>query len=252
MPAKIIAIALHKGGVGKTVTAMALAAGLARSGKKTLLVDLDPQGHSSLGLNAEPEPQEPTIRDFFESRRTLREVIKETEVPGLFVAPSNLRLAQATHGLYARPKREEILKKGLKELDGEFDFIVVDCPPSLGPLVEMGVGAADLIVVPSLMEARATDALQDLLELVTIIKGDGFTNWRILLTKVDQRKTITNQAVMTALEPWAGKLFRTQIPQCETLNQAQIARQDIYRYDPKGRGALAYQALIEELAQGVI
>ena len=122
-------------------------------------------------------------------------------------------------------------------------------PPSLGVLTEAGISAADLIIIPCQMEARAADGLVDLLEVIGIIKGEDFTNWRILLTKVDSRKSTTNQAVMAALEPWADKIFRTAIPQSEPLNQAQIERTDIFSFDPRSKGALAYEAFTRELLE---
>jgi chromosome partitioning protein len=249
MPTKTIAIALHKGGVGKTVTAMAVAAGLARAGKRTLLVDLDPQGHCSLGLGVDVGPEDPTLRDFFaaDPPRPLREILRPTHLPTLFVAPSNIRLARVAQALYARTRREEILRRGLEPLKDDFDYVVLDCPPSLGALVETAIAAADFIVIPSLMEARAADALQDLLDLVGLIKGEGFDAWRILPTRLDNRKTATNEAVMEALEPWRAKMFHTRIPQSEALNQAQMARTDIFTFDPKSKGALAYEELVREI-----
>jgi chromosome partitioning protein len=146
-----------------------------------------------------------------------------------------------------RPKREELLKRGLAQVQDEYDFILIDLPPSLGVLTEGGVAAADLVIIPCQMEARATDGLVDLLDVIGIIKGEEFQNWRILLTRVDSRKSTTNQAVMAALEPWADKIFQTSIPQSEPLNQAQIERTDIFSFDPRSKGALAYEALTQEI-----
>jgi chromosome partitioning protein len=247
--AKIIAIATHKGGTGKTVTAIALGAGLARAGKRILLVDLDPQGHCSLGLGVELNDSELTLRDFFSepSAFPLKKIIKQTHLQNLFIAPATIRLAPVSQSLYMRTKREEILKKGLAPIQGDYDFILIDCPPTLGVLTEAGIEASDLIIVPCRMDARAADGLVDLLDVIFTLKGEAFDNYRILITQYDSRKSVTNEAVMTQLAPWKDKFFKTFIPQSEQLNQAQMERTDVFTFDPKGRGALAYQELAKEI-----
>ncbi len=248
MPAHTIAIATHKGGTGKTVTAMALGAALGRAGRKCLLVDLDPQGHATLGLGVDLADGEPTIRELFnEPPVSMSRLIRETHVPGLHLVPANIRLARIAQALYMRPRREELLKRGLYPLLSQYTHIVIDCPPSLGVLTETAIAAADLIIIPCQMEARAADGLVDLLEIISIIKGETFDDWRILLTKVDGRKTTTNQAVMAALAPWEQKMFKTMIPQSEPLNQTQIERTDIFSFEPKSKGALAYKTFTKEI-----
>jgi chromosome partitioning protein len=248
MPATILSVATHKGGTGKTVTAMALGAALARANRSTLLVDLDPQGHCTLGLGVELEETDLTLRDYFaEPFQVMRRILRATHMPGLDILPSNIRLARVAQALYMRPKREELLRRGLAPLLAQYDYMVIDCPPSLGVLTETGIAAADLIVIPCQMEARAADGLVDLLEVVTIIKGDAFQDWRILLTKVDTRKSVTNEAVLAALSQWRDKIFKTSIPQSEPLNQAQIERTDIFSFDSRSKGALAYEALTQEI-----
>jgi len=248
MRAKTITIATHKGGTGKTVTAMALGAGLARTKKKTLLVDLDPQAHSTIGLGLDLANGDPTLREVFsEPAASVAKTIRGTHLEFLHVAPSHIRLERVAQSLYARPKREELLKRALRDVLDRYDFLVIDCPPSLGVLTETGIAAADLVLIPSQMEARAADGIVDLLELIAVLKGDGWNEWRILLTKVDSRKTVTNEAVMAALSRWQDKILETAIPQSEPLNQAQIARTDIFTYEPESKGALAYQALTEEI-----
>jgi len=230
------------------VTAMALGAAIARASQRCLLVDLDPQGHSTLGLGVELDDTTPTLREFFhEPPLPLSRLIRETHVTGFHIVPSNIRLARVAQALYMRPKREELLKRGLHTLHEQYAFVVMDCPPSLSALSEAAIAAADLIVIPCQMEARAADGLVDLLEIISLIKGEEFDDWRILLTRVDNRKTTTNQAVMASLAPWEKKIFKTTIPQSESLNQAQIARTDIYNFEPKSRGALAYKAFAMEI-----
>jgi chromosome partitioning protein len=248
MPPKTIAIATHKGGTGKTVTSMSLAAALANAGKQTLLIDLDPQGHSTLGLGVEVHEKDPTLRELFaEPPVAISRIIRPTHLSGLSIVPSNIGLERVAQFMYMRPKREEILRRALQPVANEFDFVVIDCPPSLGVLTETGLAAADFVIVPCQMEARAADGLVDLLEVVAILKGQDFSNWGILLTKVDSRKSVTNQAVQAALSPWQDKIFKTTIPQAEPLNQAQIERTDIFTFEPKGKAALAYEAFTQEL-----
>lgn len=245
---RVVTVAAHKGGVGKTVTAMALASAYARTGAPTLLVDLDPQGHSTLGLGVDLDDRALTVRDAFidppvESARA----IVGCMVPQLSVLPATIALERVTQWLYMRPRRETVLETALRPLRSVFRWVVVDCPPSLGALTEAGVHAADLVVVPCRMEARASDGLVDLLELVTLIKGEGFDAWRILQTQIDRRKSTTNAAVEAALAPWASHRLEATIPQSEPLNQAQIARVDVFSFDPKCSGAIAYQALSVEI-----
>lgn len=247
--ASIIAIATHKGGTGKTVTTLSLGAGFARAGKKTLLVDLDPQGHCSLGLGIELGGGDLTLRDFFSEPTAfpLRRVVRPTHLEHLFIVPSTIRLAPVGQSLYMRTKREEILRKGLIPLHKEYEFILIDCPPTLGVLTESGVEAANLIIIPCQMEARAADGLVDLLDLITALKGEEFNNYRILITKYDARKTVTNDVVMTQLAQWKEQFLQTMIPLNEPLNQAQMERTDIFTFDPKGKGAFAYESLAKEL-----
>ena len=251
MHAHTLAICAHKGGVGKTVTAMALAASFARVGKKVLLVDLDPQGHSTLGLGVDLVDDEPTLRDAFLDRPLpLEQILRPTGTSGLDIVPSNIRLERVAQMLYTRPKREELLNRALEPLRGHYDFVVLDCPPSLGPLTEGAIGAADLVIIPTLMEGRAADSIVDLLEVVALIRGDTFNNYRILLTRFDTRKSLTNEAVQAALVDWQGHMFATRVPQSEPLNQAQIARTDIFSFNANSKGAMAYEALAQEILNG--
>jgi chromosome partitioning protein len=244
----VIAVCTHKGGTGKTVTALTIAAGFASAGQRVLLVDLDPQAHSTVGVGV--EAVEPTLRDFFERHPSipLADVIRHAPSrDGLDVAPSDLRLAWTAEGLAGRPKKEDLLRRALRQVNANYDIVVIDTPPSLGVMTQNAVTASNLILIPTVPEARAADAIADLLELVHLLKGEAFDAFRIVLTRFDSRKSRTNAAVLAALRPWERQLLRTVIPQSEPLNQAQMARQDVFRFDPGSVGAKAYQELINEI-----
>jgi len=157
-----IAIATHKGGTGKTVTAMAVSAAFARAGQTCLLVDLDPQGHSTLGLGVELAEGEPTLHACFsEPPLPLSRVIRATHLPGLDLAPANLRLARVAQALYMRPKREEVLRRTVAPLAGQYTYLVLDCPPSLGLLTLNALVAADAVLIPLHCEYFALEGLAD-------------------------------------------------------------------------------------------
>jgi chromosome partitioning protein len=244
-----IAIATHKGGTGKTVTAMGLAAAFARGGFSTLLVDLDPQGHSTLGLGVELQPDEPgTLRDLLlEPPAPIAQVVRPTGVRKLAIVPSDIRVERQAQALTARTRREFVLSKALARLVPAPEIVVIDCPPSLGALTENGIAAADWILVPCQMEARAGDGLVDLLELVAELKDAEFDRWRIVYTKYDVRKAATNRIIEGAFERYRAQTVQTRIPQSEPLNQAQIDRVDVFAFAPDSKGALAYAELAAEL-----
>jgi chromosome partitioning protein len=244
----IVCFSTHKGGTGKTTSSINLSAGLARAGKATLLVDMDPQGHSSLGLGIELAYEDANIADVLSDRRLpMEQIIRDTKVPSLFIAPSNLRLASEGEALYAKVKREERLERGLKPIIARYEWIVIDCPPALGVLTANAVGASDAIIVPCHMGARSLDGLGDLLSLVHILKGEEFTDWWILLTMVDARKSITTEIFQDLLKPYQARVLETSIAISEALNQAQIAGEDIFTFDGKSKGAQHYEALTKEL-----
>lgn len=241
-----IAIATHKGGTGKTVTAINLAAGLSRNGKNTLLIDLDPQGHSTLGLGVEAKLNELTVSDILLDGRVSLDGIVRKVSEKLFLIPSNIRLAKVAESLYSAVRREERLSLSLSQVNG-YDYMVIDCPPSLGTLTANALSLADFILVPCEMGARAADGLVDLLEILFLLKGCYFSSWRIVLTKFDSRKSITNEAVMESLKQYKDKILNTRIGIAESLNQAQIAGKDIFTYDSGGRGVEFYGDLTNEI-----
>jgi len=253
----VLAIAAHKGGVGKTTTAISLAAGLARiRGASVLLVDLDPQGHAAKGLDREVPWSQPVFnaehaaglsaRDLFlEPPAPLVSCERTTDVPGLTIVPSNIGLERVAQWLHARPRREGRLAERIQDVRG-YHWIVLDCPPSLGPLVENALCAAHFVIVPCRMEARAADGLVDLVDVLHMLRP-GFDRWRILRTQRDARASKTNEAIDAVLAEYSSRLLQTVIPKSEALNQSQIVRQDIFEYDKQSAGAVAYSMLCGEV-----
>jgi chromosome partitioning protein len=243
----IVCFATHKGGTGKTTSSINLAAGLARAGKSTLLIDLDPQGHSTLGMGVELDDDDINVADALSKRALpLADVIQTTATPGLDIAPSTLRLASVAESLSTMLKREERLARVLARTT-RYEWIVIDCPPMLGVLTANAVAASNLVLVPCPTGARALDGLEDLLDLVYVLKGERYPHWRVLLTMVDPRKTVTQEIFQEQLRPFERMVLTTKILTNEALNQSQMARRDVYTFDPRSRGAANYEALTKEL-----
>jgi chromosome partitioning protein len=244
----IVCFSTHKGGTGKTTSSINLAAGLARAGTSTLLIDLDPQSHSSIGVGVELTFDDSNIADVLGDRSLpLASIIRPTAIPNLAIAPSNLRLASVAEALYAKVKREELLARSMARLKSRYAWTVIDCPPALGVLTANAVGAADVIIVPCQTGARALDGMEDLLDIVHLLKGDEFKDWWILMTMIDPRKTVTREIFSELLKPYKANILRTKILTSEALNQAQMAKQDVFTFDPRSRGAQNYEALTREL-----
>jgi chromosome partitioning protein len=243
----IVCFATHKGGTGKTTSSINLAAGLARAGKSTLLIDLDPQGHSTLGMGVELDDDDINVADALSKRALpLADVIQTTATPGLDIAPSTLRLASVAESLSTMLKREERLAKVVASTT-RYEWIVIDCPPMLGVLTANAVAASNLALVPCPTGARALDGLEDLLDLVYVLKGERYPHWRVLLTMVDPRKTVTQEIFQEQLRPFERMVLTTKILTSEALNQSQMAKRDVYTFDPRSRGAANYEALTKEL-----
>ena len=250
---EILAIANQKGGVGKTTTAVNLAAGLARAGHPTLLIDLDPQAHATLGLGLDPDSLNGhTIGDLLLSQsNSIEEVLTETPIPGLQLAPAALSLSRADSLLHARLFREQRLQHCLEGIKG-FDYVLVDCQPTLGVLPVNAMVAADQFLIPTQPSGYALRGLGDLLEALHCIKrSPAVWDYRILLTMVMAQATVTNEMVQRALEPLREHLLTTRIARCEALNRAQTADQprDIVTYAKNSQAAKDYQQLTTEVKE---
>jgi chromosome partitioning protein len=200
------------------------------------------------GIGLEVAYDEPSMADVLGERPVpLESIIRETPTPGLWLVPSNLRLASVAESLVTKFRREDRLKKNLDRLTRQFQWVVIDCPPALGVLTANAVVAADAVVVPCQMGARALDGLGDLLDLLHVLKGEQFEQWHILMAMIDARITVTRDIFEEQLLPYRARVLETTIFRTEALNQAQIAKKPIFAFDPSSRGALNYTALTEEL-----
>ncbi|MFW6351828.1 MAG: ParA family protein [Bacteroidota bacterium] len=248
---KIISVINQKGGVGKTTTSINFACGLALEGYQVLLIDLDPQAHSTIGIGIDPGDYEYAVHDVLLKRKPIHEVILKAPVENVDLVPSHIRLDKAEQQLTPEMFRESKLHGAIQELD--YDFIVIDCRPTLGTLTINALYACDFIIVPSEMSRYALDGFSDLLDTIDTVKATTKLNKkdfiRLLLTKYDSRKTITNDWIMAQLDPFKELLFNTKIRQNEALNQSQIAQESIFVFKPQSSGAEDYTQLTEEFLE---
>jgi chromosome partitioning protein len=250
----IVAIINQKGGTGKTTTTLNLGAALAYQGYRSLIVDLDPQGHTSIGLGIEPDSINSSVADILlVPKKSIGEVAVPTYILGLDIAPAHIHLARAAEQVYTRVFREAILSNALKDVD--YDFVFIDCPPSLGVLTTNSLYACDFIIIPCQISRYSLDGLADLLTTVETVKNlsleDLFQEdqFRILLTMYDKRNSVTNEYILEQLQPYREKMFKTIIMKNEALNQAQIAQKAIFDYDSRCSGALDYSRLCLEFLE---
>jgi chromosome partitioning protein len=246
--AMIVCFAAHKGGTGKTTSSVNLAACLARTRKRTLLIDMDPQAHASMALGMTIGYEDPSTADLLSERPpALAKIVQPTALPSLSVVPSSLRLASVADALSATFRREDRLTKILAREAGSYTWVVIDCPPALGVLTANALTATDVAIIPCHMGAWSVDGLQDLLDLLLLLKGEHFDAWVILQTLVDTRKRVTQEIFQELLAPYATHILGTKIFVSEALNQSQMAKQDVFTFDPRSRGAHNYEALCREL-----
>ncbi|MBI4763231.1 MAG: ParA family protein [Deltaproteobacteria bacterium] len=249
MHKNIVAVINQKGGVGKTTTSINFAAGLARQDKKTLLIDLDPQAHSTIGLGIEPESFTASISDVLAKKKPMAEIILPAKTENLFIVPSHIRLDKIEQQLAPELFRETFLKRAIDSLDFDLDYIVIDCRPTLGTLTINALYAANFIIVPCEMGRYALDGFADLMETIEHVKNGILEKSdfiRILLTKYDSRNKISNDWVLQQLEPFKHLIFDTYIRRNEALNQSQMAQESIFSFKADSVGSQDYQQLINE------
>ena len=246
---KIIAIANQKGGVGKTTTAVNLSAALAEAGKKVLMADLDPQGNTTSGLGGRVNERN-SIYDAMMGRTSLQDCIQKTEIKKLRLVGSDIRLAGAEVELVSVNQREFYLKKLLGPVRNDYDFIFVDCPPSLSLLTLNALAAADTVLVPIQCEYYALEGVTSLMNTIQRVKRTFNPHLEIegiLLTMLDGRTNLGLQVVDQVKKHFRKSVFATMIPRNVRLGEAPSHGQPICLYDPKSTGALAYHSLAKEV-----
>jgi|GEM_PF-52152 len=250
---RIIAIANQKGGVGKTTTAVNLGASLAELGFRVLVVDLDPQGNATTGLGINGRNVQASVYDVIMNDSPVEDCVEPTSLKNLFVVPATIDLAGAEIELVPAFSRELKLRRALEEVRDEYDFMLIDCPPSLGLLTVNGLAAADDVIVPIQCEYYALEGLGQLLRNVALVR----TNLQpalevrgIILTMYDARTKLAGQVEREVREHFGPKVYRTVVPRTVRLSEAPSFGQPIIVFDSTSRGAIAYRELAKEVSRG--
>ncbi|GIN95860.1 sporulation initiation inhibitor protein Soj [Siminovitchia terrae] len=249
---KIISIANQKGGVGKTTTSINLGACLAYIGKKVLIVDIDPQGNATSGAGIDKGDVNECVYDVLVDDTDIKKVIQETTVENLSVVPSTIQLAGAEIELVPTISREVRLKRALDEVRDQFDFILIDCPPSLGLLTINALTASDSVLIPVQCEYYALEGLSQLLNTVRIVQkhlNQDLMIEGVLLTMLDARTNLGLQVIQEVKKYFQNKVYQTVIPRNIRLSEAPSHGQPIIIYDPRSRGAEVYLELAKEVAE---
>ena len=250
---KIIAVANQKVGVGKTTTAINLAAGLVEEGKRVLVVDLDPQGNASTGLGVDLDARDYTTYELLLEDIDLNDVIQETDLPGLCIIPATVDLSSADIELLSAEKRSFLLHDALRQTQMDafkFDFILIDCPPSLNLLTVNAMIAAHSVLVPLQSEFFALEGLSQLMLTVREVRQSGNKELRIegvVLTMYDRRNNLSQQVEHDARSNLGDLVFKTVIPRNVRVSEAPSFAMPVLSYDSQSKGAVAYRALATEI-----
>ncbi len=245
---KIIAIANQKGGVGKTTTAVTLSSLLAKKGKKVILIDADPQGNATSGVGVQ-QKTEKSIYQLLVEEVTIEETLIQTNINQLKVCPSNINLAGAEVELVSMISREQRLKEKLEGIKNEQDYIIIDCPPSLGLITLNAFTAADSVLIPIQCEYYALEGLGQLINTINLVKKHLNRDLEIegaLLTMYDARTNLSNQVVTEVEKYFGDKVYKTVIPRNVKLSEAPSYGMPITEYDARSKGAKSYEKFVKE------
>lgn len=251
---KMIAIGNQKGGVGKTTTTVNLGAALASLGKKVLIIDSDSQGNATSGLGIERGSVQSSLYEILVNEVPMKPVILHTSSEGLDIVPSNIQLAAAELELVGVKNRELRLKNAVAEIRDDYDYILVDCPPSLGQLAINAFTASDTILIPVQAEYYALEGLTQLLNTIRLVQRSYNRNFRIegvLITMLDARTNLGFEVVEEVKKYFQEKVYKTVIPRNIRLSEAPSFGQSVIEYDPRSRGAEMYLELAKEVINNV-
>lgn len=250
---RVLAIANQKGGVGKTTTAVNLGAGLAELGYRVLVVDLDPQGNATTGLGINAQSFDKSVYDVIMRDSPLEDCVEPTVLRNLFVCPSTIDLAGAEIELVAAFSRELKLRRAIEAGAEDFDYVLIDCPPSLGLLTVNGLAAATEVLVPIQCEYYALEGLGQLVRNVQLVRSNlnpGLEIGAIVLTMYDARTKLAEQVATEVREHFGAKVCRNMVPRSVRLSEAPSFGQPITMFDSMSRGAIAYRELAKEVSGG--
>lgn len=246
---KIVSIANQKGGVGKTTTAINLSTILAKRGKKVLMIDADPQGNASSGVGVDRDNIEVSVYDILINDVQVENVVQKTNIKNLNICPSNINLAGAEVELVSVMSREHRLKEKLDLVKDNYDYIIIDCPPSLGLITLNAFTASDSVLIPVQCEYYALEGLGQLLNTISLVKKHLNKDIEVegaLLTMYDIRTNLSNQVVKEVKKYFDNKVYKNVIPRNVKLSEAPSYGMPISIYDPRSKGAKSYEKFVKE------
>jgi chromosome partitioning protein len=246
----ILAVVNQKGGVGKSTTSVNLSATLAEAGKRVLLIDLDPQGNATSGFGLDKNQREECVYDALLGDVPLAQLVEPVGIEGVFVVPSTIQLAGAEIELVSAFSRETKLKQVLSPIADDFDYVIIDCPPSLGLLTINALTAATGVLIPVQCEYYALEGLTKLLQTVRLVKtqlNPQLEVFGVVMTMFDGRTKLSQQVVHEVQDFFGEQVFETLIPRSVRLSEAPSFGQPVTLFDPAGRGAQAYRDLAKEV-----